>query len=126
MPKIYALLLENTTEIICEIESTGLKLQAFICDQGGSNMGLAKQFGIDVDEGITSFQNPSCEDTEVENENGRRIVWVYDFIHLYKVIIFSVNPKIVTLSRIILCSFALNSVSCAKISNGSPLGPKYL
>ena len=25
---------ENTTEIIMEIESTGLKLQAFICDQG--------------------------------------------------------------------------------------------
>ena len=66
--------LETFTQIIYELESIGIEVQAAVCDQGGRNEALARELGITAERPF--FSNPF--------DASKDVYFLYDFNHVFK------------------------------------------
>ena len=62
------------SQIICSLEAINVQVLITVCDQGGSNEGLAKRLKITPED--TSFRNPF--------DSARSIFFAFDYVHVYK------------------------------------------
>ena len=65
---------KNLFRIIRKLESIGIKVMFFVCDQGPRNLTLAKKLGITIDN--VSFPNP--------HDESREVCFAFDWVHAYK------------------------------------------